>query len=159
MILLAAVLADPVNLKSMACSDVSMFPSNFLLQAIHFRREELNRTAAFGADHVVMAPAIVLMLIAGDAVMKSDFARKTALGQQFQGAIDRGEADPKVLLLYQPVQLVSRKMFTSFQKGAQNGIALCGMFQSNTFEMTMQDALSLTDHLARDAGLVINAFL
>ncbi len=101
MVLLATVLAHPVDLEGVARSEVVILPADFLLQLVDFLREEFHRTAAIGADHVVMAAAIVLMLVARDAIMKGDFARQSAFGQQFEGAIHGGVADADVLLLYQ----------------------------------------------------------
>ena len=136
-----------------------MFASNFLLQAIHFRREEFDGTAAFGAYHVMMAPAIVLMLIASDSVMKRDFTGQPAFGQELERAINGGKSDFGILFLDQAVQFVSGKVFASFQKGSQNRIALFRMLQADTFQMAMQDRLRLANHLSRDAGLVVNSFL
>ena len=104
-----------------------MFTSNFLLQAVHLRREEFHRTAAFRAYHVMMATAIVLVLVARDAVMKRDFARQSSFGQELERAIHSGKADLGILFLYQSVQFVGGKMFPSFQKGSKNRIALLRM--------------------------------
>lgn len=136
-----------------------MFASNFLLQAIHLRREEFHRTAAFGAHHVMMTPAIVLVLIARDSVMKRDFTGQSAFGQQFERAIDSSKPDFGILFLYQTVQFVGGKMFPGFQKGSKNGIALFRMLQSDTFQMAMQAGLRLADHFPRDGGLIVNSFL
>jgi hypothetical protein len=158
-IFFATVFADPVNLESVAGSNVAVFLSNFLFQAIHLGREEFDRTAAFGANHVMVTATIVLMLVAGDAIVKRDFTGQTALSQQLQRSVYGRKAYLWILFLHQPVQFVSREMLTSFQESAQNSIALRRMFQSYAFEMPVQDAFGLTNHLARDGGLIVNAFL
>ena len=158
-VFLAAVFADSVNLESVAGGDVAVFVSNFLFQAIHLGREELDRAAALGANHMMVTATIVFVLVAGDAIVKRDFAGQATLSQQLKRAVDGREAYLRILFLHQPVQFVGREMFTSFQEGAQNGVALLGMFQSHALEMPMQDAFGLTDHLARDGGLIVNAFL
>ena len=84
-----------------------MFASDFLFQAIHLGREEFYRTATFGAYHVMMAAAIVLMLIARDSVMKRYFTGQAAFGQEFERAINSGKPDFGILFLYQTVQFVS----------------------------------------------------
>ncbi len=73
-VFLATVLANAINLESMTGGCVVMSASDLLLQLLHFPGKEFHRTAAFGADHVVMAPPVVLMLIAGNAIVESDFA-------------------------------------------------------------------------------------
>src|SRR5438270_10335923 len=84
---LATLFAHTINLEGVAASLVVVFATDLLLQFIHFRREELNRAAAVGADHVVMAAAVVLVLITRDAVVKGHFAGESALGKKFEGAV------------------------------------------------------------------------
>ena len=81
MVLLAAVFADTVNLEGVTRGQVAVFAADFLLQVIDFLRKEFYRTAAPGADHVVVAAAIVLVLVAGDAVVKGNFAGEAAFRQ------------------------------------------------------------------------------
>ena len=107
----------------------------------------------------MVAPAIVLMLVAGDAIVKSNFARQSTFGEQFQGAIHRGETDAGIFLLYQPVQFVDGKVFASFKESPQDSVTLRGMLQTDTLQMLKQNLLSLAHHLGRDAGLIVNAFL
>jgi hypothetical protein len=109
--------------------------ADFLLQLVHFARKKFHRTAALGADHVVMAAPVVLVLVAGDAVVEGDFAGQSALGQQFERAVDRGVADAGVFFLHQAVQFVGGEMVAGFQKGAQNGVALRGLLQADALEM------------------------
>ena len=106
MVLLAAVSAEAVNLEGMAGGGVMMLAADFLLEAVHLGREELDRTAALGANHVMVAAPVVLVLIAGDAVVERDFAGQPAFRQQLESAIDRGEADASVFFLYQAMQFV-----------------------------------------------------
>jgi hypothetical protein len=54
--------------------------SDFLLQLLHLAGKKLHRTAALGADHVVMAAPVVLMLIPGDPIVESDLAGQSTLG-------------------------------------------------------------------------------
>ncbi len=85
---LAAIFADSINLEGVSRGRVVVFVSDFLLQSVHFGGEELHRTAALRTNHMMMAAAIVLMLVAGDAIMKSNFAGQTALREQLS-ACDR----------------------------------------------------------------------
>src|SRR3989441_1225740 len=143
----------------MARREVVVLASDLLLEAVDFGRKKFPRTAAFRAHHVMVAAAVVLVLVAGEPIMKSDFVGKAALGQQLERAINRGKADLGVLLLHQPVQFADREVLACFQEGTQNGVALRRMFQAHTFQMTVQDRLRLADHLPRDGGLVVDALL
>lgn len=82
MIFVAAILADPIDLKRMPGSEIVILESDFLLEAAYFLGEKLNRVAALRANHVVMAAAVVLMLVARDAVVERDFAGQSAFSQQ-----------------------------------------------------------------------------
>jgi|HubBroStandDraft_4_1064222.scaffolds.fasta_scaffold00916_5 hypothetical protein len=158
-VLLAAVLADSVNLKGVAGGCVVVSVSDLLLQTVNLRREKFYRTAAPGADHVMVAAAVVLMLVAGYAIMKSDFAGQAAFRQQFQGPVNRGETDASIFFLHQPVQFVGGEVLAGFEEGSQDGVALRRMFQADTLEMLIQNLLRFTNHLGRDAGLVVDTLL
>src|SRR5271169_6627612 len=99
-VLPSAILADSVNLKGVAGGRIVVFASDLLLQAVNLGREKLHRTAAGSTNHVMVAAAVVLVLVAGDAVMKRDFTGQTAFGQQFQGAVNGGETDAGIFLLH-----------------------------------------------------------
>lgn len=99
MVLASALLADSVNLEGMAGGQVVIFAPDLLLEVADLGREELDRTAARGTDHVVMTAAIVLVFVAGDAVMKRDFARQAAFGEEFECSVHSGVADPGVTFL------------------------------------------------------------
>jgi hypothetical protein len=82
LIVFPALFANTVNLESMAGGLVVVFAAYFLLQPVHFRGEEFDRSAAIGAHHVVMTAAIVLVFVAGNAVVEGDFAGQSAFGKQ-----------------------------------------------------------------------------
>lgn len=155
----AALLADAIDLKGVARGRIMVPAPDFLLQVVHFPREKFHRTAALGADHMMMAAPVVLMLVAGDAVMERNFAGQPAFSQQFERAINRGNADSRVFLLHKTVQLVGREMIAGFKKSAQDGVALGRLLETHALEMPMQDILRLAHHFAGDGRLVINALL
>src|SRR5579872_7223316 len=106
-----------------------------------------------------MAAAIVLVFVARDAVVEGDFARQATLGEKFQRAVDRGVADASVFFLDQAVKFFCRELVASLEKSAQNRIALAGLLQANVFQVTVENVLSLANHLTREGGLIIDAFL
>lgn len=136
-----------------------VFPANRLLKLVDFGGKKFYRTAASGADHVVMAAPIVLMLIASDAVVECDFAGQSALGEQFESAIDRSHADPGIALTHELVKLFDGEMFMSFEKSEEDSVALLGPFQADTFQMLLKTILGLPQPLLRDRDGIIDAFL
>src|SRR5208282_3124392 len=106
-----------------------------------------------------MTAAVVLMFIARDAVVKCNFAGQSATGQKLERPVDSSEADARVGLLDQPVQLVGRKMFTSFQEGPQNCAALLGLLQTDATKMLQENSFGFADVLARDGRLIVDSFL
>ena len=74
-----------------------------------------------------MAAAIVLVLVAGDAIVEGDFAGQAAFGQQFQRAVDGGVADAGIFFLDETVQFLGREVIAGFQKSAQDGVPLLGL--------------------------------
>src|SRR5262249_7444388 len=103
--LLAALFTDSIDLEGMPRSLVVMLAAKFLLQLAHFPRQERHRPAALGADHVVMAAAVVLVLVTGDSVVECHLACQAALSKQLKRAIHGRKTDAGVFLLHQAVQL------------------------------------------------------
>jgi hypothetical protein len=158
-VLFAAVFADSIYLKRVPGRKVMVFAADFLLELADFLGKKFDGTTAIGADHVVMTAAVVLVLVARDAVMEGDFAGQAALRQQLQRAIDGGVADPRIFSLYQAVQFVGGEMVAGFEEGMQNGVALLGLLQPDTLQMAVKNLLGFADHLAGDGGLIIDALL
>jgi len=111
-----AILAHSVNLKREPGGEVIVLAPDLFFELSHFLRKELHRTTAFGADHVVMAAPVVLMLVTCNTVVEGDLARQAALRQQLQRAVDGGIADASVFFLYEAMQFISREMVPSFEK-------------------------------------------
>lgn len=156
---LSAVFANTINLKRVASGHVTVLAADLLLDFSYLGREEFDRGAALGTHHVVMAAPVVLMLVAGDAVMKGDFAGKPATGQKLQRAVDGGETDTLVFFLDQAVQFVGGEMFASFEERAQNRAALSGLLQAYAAQMLQENRLGFADVLARNAGLIVDSLL
>ena len=107
----------------------------------------------------MMAASIVLVLVASNAIMKSHFARETALGEQLEGAIDRGNSDARVAFAHELVKLFDGKVLVSFKEGEKNRIALLSPFEADAFEMLLKTKLRLAQPLLRDRDRIIDAFL
>src|SRR5437879_12813614 len=106
----------------MARGQVVILAANVLLQAFDFVREELDRAAAIGTKHVMVAAPVVLVLIAGNAVVKCDLAGRATFGEQLERAVDSGVAGLGVFCLNQPVQCVGRTMIASLDKCADGSV-------------------------------------
>src|SRR6476660_607283 len=120
-----------------------MFATNFMLDTLYFVGEEFHRAAAFGANHVMVIAAIVLMFVARNTVVEGHFAGQTALRKQLECAIDSSESDAFIFLADQPIKLIGREVVTRVEEGAQNGIALAGVFQPDTTQVVVEDPLGL----------------
>ena len=70
---LPAVFTDAIDLKSVAGGFIVELLADLQLDLVHLRREELRRTAASGAYHMMMAAAVMLVFVTGDAVVKGHF--------------------------------------------------------------------------------------
>jgi hypothetical protein len=136
-----------------------MAAADFLFELIHLARKEFHGTAALGAYHVVMAATVVLVLVAGNAIVEGDFAGQAALGKKLQRAVNRGVSNSGVFLLHQAVQFVGGEVIAGFEEGAEDGIALRGLLEADALEMLVKNTLSFPDHLQGDGGLVIDALL
>jgi hypothetical protein len=156
--LLLAFVADAVDLEAVPRGEIVELLADLLLQLLQFRSEEFHRTTAFRADHVVMAAAVVLVLVARDAVVEGDFAGESAFGEKFQRPVNGGKADLRVFFADLAVKLIGREMIALLEKGLQDGVALVGVLQPNPLEVLVKDIGRLAEHLPRDRRLVINSF-
>src|SRR5271154_1160265 len=107
----------------------------------------------------MMTPPVVLMFVPRNAIVERDFARQATARQQLQRPVNGSDPDPRVALLNQPMQFVDRKVFASFQKGPQNGVALFGLLQTNPTEMPKKNPLRFANALTRDDRLIVDSFL
>ena len=158
-VLFAAILAHAIDLEGVSCGLVIVLAPDLLFQVIDFGREKLHGTAAFSTHHVVMAAAVVLMFVAGNSVVEGDLAGQSAFCQQFERPVHGRKPDPRVFSLHQAEKFIGRKMLPRFQEGSQDGVPLLGVLQADALQVPMQNLLRLANHLARDAGLVVNALL
>lgn len=153
-----ALFADAIDLERVARGGIPVFAAYLLLEPLNFWREEFDGAAAFGADHVVMTTAVVLVLVPGDTVLELNRAGQSTLSQKLQRAIDGCKPDPGVALPHKAVQFIGGKMVTSFQKRAQDRVALFCMLQPDTPQVLMKNVFRFPDHLGRNRPF-IDAFL
>ena len=111
------------------------------------------------AHHVVMAAAVVLVLVAGNAIVEGDFTRQSALGQQLERAVYGGESNARIALAHELVKLLRREMFVRLQECKQDSVALFGLLEANPLQMLMEPVLRLAQRFPRDRSVIINAFL
>jgi len=116
--------ANSVDLKGVSGGQVSVFTANLALDAFHLAGEEFNRAAALGANHVMVVAAVVLVLVAGDAVIESNFACQAAVGEKLERAVDGSEADTLVFFAHETKKLVRREVFAGVEESSQDGVAL-----------------------------------
>lgn len=88
-----ASIADTVNLEGVPRGDVAIPTAHILLNAFNLRREELHGAATLGANHVVMAATVVLVLVTRNPIMELDRTGKPTIGEKLQGAVDSCKPD------------------------------------------------------------------
>ena len=143
----------------MSRGEVVVLAPDLALELADFLGEEFHRTSATGADHVMVAAAVVLVLVARNPIVKGNFTCESAFGEEFQRAINRRVADACIFLLDESMQLLGGKVIAGFEKCAENGVALRGLFEPDVLEMAVENILGFTHHLPRDGGLIIDALL
>src|SRR3954469_25069588 len=120
--LLATFLTNAIDLESVAAGSVVVLAADLLLQLVNLRREELDRAPTIGADHVVVAASVVLVLVTGDAVVEGDLACQSALGEQLESTVDGSKSDLRVFLFHQPMEFVRRHVVAGLKEGLQDGV-------------------------------------
>ena len=82
-----------------------------------------------------MAATVVLVFVAGDAVVEGDFAGEPAAGEEFEGAVDRRKANARIFLLDEAMEFVGGEMLARLKKCPQDGIALRSLLQADAAQM------------------------
>src|SRR6516162_2023424 len=98
--------ANSVDLKGVSGGQVSVFTANLALDA----------------NHVMVVAAVVLVLVAGDAVIESNFACQAAVGEKLERAVDGSEADTLVFFAHETKKLVRREVFAGVEESSQDGV-------------------------------------
>ena len=107
----------------------------------------------------MVTATVVLVLVAGDAIVEGDFACQSAFGEKFERAVDGGKSNARIALPHELVKLFSREMLVGLEKGEQDGIALLSLLQTDTFQVLMETLLRLAKGFPRNRYVVINALL
>jgi hypothetical protein len=156
---LAAIFTGSIDLKRVAGGLVMVLAADLLLESIDLRREELDGASALGAHHVMMTAAVVLMLVAGDAIVKGHFAGQSAFGKELQRAIHSRETNARIALANKLVKLFRREVLVGFKKREQDGVALFRPLEADPLQMLMKTLLRLAQGLPRNRSLIINPLL
>lgn len=157
--LLAAVLTDAIDLEIVTRCIKVVFAADLFFQFAYLRGEKLNRSATLSADHVMVAAAIKLVLVAGHSIREWDGAGQPAFGQKLKRTVYRGKSDLGVFFPYQTEKLVGRKMIAGFQERTQDRVALIGMLQTYTFQVLIKNILGLPHGLARWRSMIVDTSL
>jgi len=107
----------------------------------------------------MMTATVVLVLKAGNAIVKSNLAGQSTFRQQLQGTVHRRKSDSRIFFPDQPIQLISGEVLAGFKEGSQDVVPLLGVLQANPLKVTVQNFFRLAHHLARNRGLVVNTLL
>jgi len=108
---------------------------------------------------MMMAATVVLMLVAGNTIVKRDCTRESAIGEKFEGAVDGGETDVRILLLDQAMKFVGREMLARLKKRPQDRAALPGLFESNFAQVLQKDSFGFADVGPGNRRLIVDPFL
>ena len=106
-----------------------------------------------------MIAAIELVLIARHAIRERDGAGQSALSQQLERAVNRGEADLGIFLADEAEKLVGGKVVARLKKGAQDSVALVSVLEPDAFQMLIKDVRGLAHGFARRRRMIVNPSL
>ena len=79
--LLSTFVADAVDLKTVPSRYVMVLAPDLLLDLLNLRREELHRTSAIRAHHVMVIPPVVLVLVTRHPIVERHLARQPTFRQ------------------------------------------------------------------------------
>ena len=107
----------------------------------------------------MVAAAVELVFVAGNAIMKGDFACQSTFRQQLQRPINRRESDFGIFFSREPEKLIGGKVVARLQEGAQNRVALVRMLQTHSFQVLVEDVLGLAHGFTSGRCMIVNSSL
>ena len=119
------------------------FVCHLLLQRFDLRRDKLNNTATFRANHMVVVLMIKMVLVISFVIAEADFAGKPRFCQEFESSINRRMSDRWIFFMNQPIQIFAREMVFRSQKRLKNEIALIGTPQSKLSDVFQKNLFFL----------------
>src|SRR5687768_9700474 len=123
------------------------FVRHLVLQLLDVLGKKLDHLSALSANHVIVMLVVVVMFVIGLAVAKPHLTSKTRLGKQFEGTIDRGVTDGRVLFLYEPIEVFTGEVVFGTEKDLENKVALGGPAQAGLLNMLEKELLFLNKFL------------
>jgi hypothetical protein len=108
----------------MALDAEAVLVGNRLLQRLDLRVFELDDRTAVSADQMVVMLFTGAGLVAGLAIAEVTGLGDAALGEQLEGAMDRGVTNPRVLSAQAQVELFSREVRPRPQELVENDFSL-----------------------------------
>ena len=112
---------------------------HLILQVLDVGRKKLDDLAALSTDHMVVVFVIVMMLVIGLVIAKSDLTRQAGLGQELKRAVNGRKADGRVFFVHQAVEVFTCKMLLGAQEYLEDQIALSCLAQSRRLNMVQKD--------------------
>ena len=154
---LLAFITNAVNLKAVTGCEVVVLLADILLELVEFGRKEFDRAATLRTHHMIVTATVVLMFVAGYAIVKGDFAGESTLGEELESALDGGKSDFGVLLSHLAIEFVGGKVVALLKEGLEDNVALAGQLEANALQMLVKDVRRFAQHFARNRGLIINS--
>src|SRR5690606_11938755 len=102
--------AHAVELELVAHEVEAEAARDLILKPLDLVVGELEHVIALDADQVVVVLGVAGGLVDRLALAEATLGREPALGQQLEGAVDGGVADPRVLLTGEGEQLLDREV-------------------------------------------------
>ena len=100
-----AVGADTDDAQQVLGNLETMLSRHRVLQRFEFRRKEFDYLAALRTDHVIVMLTFVIMFVMRAAVAKTNLARESRFGEQFERAINCRLPDGRVFFLDELIEI------------------------------------------------------
>jgi hypothetical protein len=88
---------------------------------------------------VIVVLVIVMMLVVGFVIAKTDLTCEACLSEQFESTVNSSESDCGIDLVYEAVKVLAGKVFLSAQKYLEDEVTLACTPQSCRLNMLKED--------------------
>jgi len=97
-----------------------------VLKFLDLLRKKFNHLTARSTDQMVMMFVVVMVLVIGLVVAKTNFSSQPGFSKQLKSAVNGRVPDRRILFLNEPVKILTCQVFLRFQKDLKDQITLTG---------------------------------
>jgi len=111
---------------------------HLILEFLDVRRKEFDHLSTFSADHMIVMFVIVMMLVVGFIVTKTNLAGEPGFSEELESAVNCRQTNGFVQFTYEKVKAFACKMLFGAEKSLQYQVTLARSAKPGGLQMAQK---------------------